>query len=757
MVPNTTKNSEVKKSTKPLENISGLVERVTYHNLDNGFCVLRLQVRGRKDLTTLVGHLASITPGEFIHASGYWRQDKQHGLQFGASHIKATPPTSIEGITKYLASGLIKGIGPIYAEKLVKAFGDGVFDVIENEPLRLQDEVEGIGPGRKEKIIKGWAEQKCIREIMLFLHSHQISTARAVRIYKTYGSDAINVITNNPYKLAQDIRGIGFISSDKIASSMGIDKDSIIRAKAGIIHTLSTALDEGNCGLPKELLVKKAISLLEITDALAKEAIDLVVQSGEVIEENIRDTECVLLKGLASAEKGIAERVFALQMGILPWGEIEIEGALAWVEDKTNVKLSNSQREAIEKILHTKIAVITGGPGVGKTTLVNSIIQILKARKIKIALAAPTGRAAKRLSEVTQLEASTLHRLLKVNMTEGGAIKNEQYPLERDVVIVDEVSMIDVPLMYSLLKAIPPTTALILVGDVDQLPSVGPGQVLYDIIKSDVVRIIRLTEIFRQALDSKIVSNAHRINQSLMPIFDTSNNTYTAIDDNHPSSNTTANLVSDFYFIEVSDAEKALATILRLIVERIPKKFKYDPIKDIQILCPMSRGIVGTRNLNVELQKLLNKSENQPVERFGNLFREGDKVMQIENNYDKDVFNGDTGFITYINHEEQELTIRYEDKEVKYDFNELDQIILSYAITIHKSQGSEYQVVVIPIMMQHYTMLQKNLIYTAITRGKKLVVMVGEKKALKVALHNKKNSERWSSLQNKLNEVIAGF
>lgn len=714
----------------PLENLSGLVERVTFHNTDNGFCVLKVQVRGKKDLLTVVGHVSAISAGEFIQASGTWFNDRQHGLQFKAQFLTATPPTTLEGIEKYLGSGLIKGIGPVYAKKLAQAFKEDVFRIIEEEAHKLK-EVAGIGPLRAQKITKGWEDQKVIRDIMLFLHSHDISTARAVRIYKTYGAEAIKIISENPYRLARDIRGIGFISADKIAAQVGIEKTSLIRAQAGIAYALTTAMDDGHCGLPKNQLINLCQELLEIPSELIQQALTLELQKEEVIQTTLEDIECIFLSGLYYAEKSIAEKLLTLQSFPLPWPSIDASSAIQWVQEKTSLTLSNSQKQAIEKALTSKVLIITGGPGVGKTTLVNSLLKILQAKKLEIALCAPTGRAAKRLSESTGYEAKTIHRLLEMNPAQGKFARNEDYTLKCDVLVVDEVSMVDVLLMYALLRAVPPKAALFLVGDVDQLPSVGPGQILADLITSKSFPVIELTEVFRQATQSKIITTAHAINQGFMPNL------------------TPSSQASDFYFVDAQDSETALLKILKLVKERIPQKFNYTPFSDIQVLCPMSRGIIGTRTLNIELQKVLNPPDEESIQRFGWHYSVSDKVMQIENNYQKEIYNGDIGFIKHINKEESELIISFDGKDVLYDFGELDEIVLAYATTIHKAQGSEYPVVIIPLMMQHYTMLKRNLIYTGITRGKRLVILVGQKKALAIAIKQQKELRRWSTLKEK--------
>ena len=731
----------------PSETLSGLVERVTYHNSDNGFCVLRVNVKGHKDFVTLVGNLSMISAGEYIEASGSWIHDRQHGSQFKSQFLKATAPTSLEGIEKYLGSGMIKGIGPVYAKKLVNAFGIDVFQIIEETPGRLR-EVTGVGPGRAQKITMGWSDQRAIRDIMLFLHSHKISTARAVRIYKTYGAKAIEVITQDPYRLTRDIRGIGFVSADTIAREVGIEKTSMLRARAGISYGLTKSLDDGHCGLPLETLLSLTQELLDIPGELVSQALELELGCENVVKEIIEGTICIFLSGLFHAERSIAKKLKTLTQNSLPWPAINAAIALNWVEEKTGLSLSETQKQAIEVALRSKVLVITGGPGVGKTTLVNSILKILRQKQLTIALAAPTGRAAKRLFECTGMEAKTLHRLLETNPISGGFSKNEDNPLKCDLLIIDETSMVDVPLMHAVLKALPQTSALILVGDIDQLPSVGPGQVLSDLIQSHTLPVIRLTEVFRQAATSQIITAAHMINQGKMPDIQPKTNTRKndSTDGNPPD--------SDFYFIQAISPEDALEKLIKMLKERIPLKFGFSPFTDIQVLCPMGRGLVGTRNLNVELQKILNPPTDQSISRFGWTYSVGDKVMQIENNYDKSVYNGDIGIIRAISHEESEVIITFDGREVTYEFGECDEIVLAYATTIHKSQGSEYPAVIIPLMMQHYAMLRRNLIYTGLTRGKKLVIFIGEQKALAIAVKHKAENKRWSSLKQRLAEQL---
>ena len=715
------------KTSTPTEVLAGLVDRVTFHNPENGFCVLRVKARGQRDLITVLGHAAMISAGEFVQASGTWINDRTHGVQFRASFLKATAPTTVEGIEKYLASGMIRGIGPVYAKKLVRAFGEAVFEVIEQEPPRLRD-VTGIGPKRAERIIAGWAEQKVIREIMLFLHSNGVSTSRAVRIYKTYGADAVQLISENPYRLARDIRGIGFRTADQIAGKLGIEKTALIRVRAGISYALAEAMDDGHCGLPAEELVALTRELLEVPAELVETALSLELQGGAVIADDLDGRRCVFLAGLYRAEREIAEKLKALAVGKPPWPLIDADKAIPWVEKRTKLALAETQIEAVRVSLASKVLVITGGPGVGKTTLVNSILKILGAKAIAIALCAPTGRAAKRLSESTGLEAKTIHRLLETDPRTGAFRRTEEAPLDCDLLVVDETSMVDVPLMRALLRALPDQAALLLVGDVDQLPSVGPGQVLADVIASGAVPVVRLTEVFRQAAESRIIVNAHRINQGLMPDL--------------------ASVESgDFYFVDATDPDEGVRKLLAIVRERIPKRFGFDPIRDIQVLCPMNRGGLGARSLNIELQTALNPPGEIRVERFGWTFCPGDKVMQVENDYDKEVYNGDLGVVSRIDMEEGELTVDFDGRDVTYGFGELDELVLAYATTIHKSQGSEYPAVVIPLTTQHYPMLQRNLVYTGVTRGKRLVVLVGQRKALAIAVKGARARRRWSKLR----------
>ena len=711
------------------DSVNGTVERVTFHSQDTGFCVLRVKVPGRRELETVVGHVASIAPGEEIRVVGAWTNDLVHGPQFKASSIHTAHPTSVEGIVRYLGSGLIRGIGPVYAKKLVEAFGATVFEVIEQDPARLRH-VEGIGPARAAQIRDAWTGQKVVREIMVFLYAHGVGTSRAVRIYKTYGPDAIAIVSANPYRLARDVRGIGFLTADALAQKLGIAKTAPIRARAGISYALAQALDEGQCGLPREQLVLMTQKLLDVDPGIVSAALEAELLERTVVADRLEDRECIFLAWLHAAEQQLAARLLTLAAGRPPWAAIDAEKALPWAEQRLALTLADTQRTAVRAALTSKLLVITGGPGVGKTTILRAILAILAAKRVRMSLCAPTGRAAKRMAEVTGIDASTIHRLLEVNPVDGGFRRGPQNPVDADLLVVDETSMVDIPLLHALMRAVPAPAAIIFVGDVDQLPPVGPGQALADLIDSNAIPVVRLTEVFRQAAASRIIVNAHRVNHGEMPELVVP-----------PGAD------SDFYFVEIDTPEEGSQKIVQLVSQRIPHRFGFHPVRDIQVLCPMNRGAVGARALNLELQKVLNPAAGPTIQRFGTTFAVADKVMQIENDYDKDVYNGDIGFVREIGEDGADVVIEFDGRRVVYMPDELDQVVLAYATTVHKAQGSEYPAVVIPITTQHYPLLQRNLVYTGITRGRKLVVLVGQAKAIAMAVRGQRDKRRWSKLK----------
>jgi exodeoxyribonuclease V alpha subunit len=768
---------------EPRDTLAGTIERVTFHNAETGFCVLKVQASGKRDLVPVIGHAPAIAAGEWIAASGRWTSDRQHGLQFRAETLRVTPPTGREGIARYLASGPMRGIGPAMAQRIVALFGEDTFAVIEAEPGRLT-EVAGIGPKRAERILRGWAEQKLVREIMIFLHAHGVGTARAVRIFRTYGRDAIAVMTQDPYRLARDIRGIGFRTADAIAMRLGLAREAPQRLRAGITFALQTATDEGHCGLPTERLVALAQRLLEVEPDLIRLAVALELRGADVVADTIEigrsgsETSgfersgsetpgsetpgfetpgfetCLFLKGLHGAERAIAERLIARRDGPPPWPAIDPARAIPWVEARTGKTLSPSQAAAIGTMLAARLCILTGGPGVGKTSTLDSLLRILAAKGVQVRLAAPTGRAAKRMTEQTGLPAKTLHRLLEVDPARGGFTRDADNPLDGDLFVVDEASMIDVPLMNALLKAVPERAALLLVGDVDQLPSVGPGQVLADLIASERIPVARLTEVFRQAAASRIIVNAHRINRGLMPeavppvpeaVPPVPEMVPTATEGAPPGA-------ADFYWIAVDDPEIGLARLIEVVTRRIPARFGLDPLRDVQVLTPMLRGVLGSRNLNHELQRVLNPPPETAVERFGWRFCPGDRVMETQNDYDREVFNGDLGRVLRIEAEDQAVIVSFEGREVAYPYGELDTLVPAFATTIHKSQGSEYPAVVIPIVNQHFTLLARNLLYTAVTRGKQLVVLVGQPRAIRTAVSGSRQARRWTKLGQWLRE-----
>lgn len=711
--------------------LRGIVDRITFQNEENGYTVARLQVEGatayNDRLATIVGEMLSINPGETVVLEGEWTTHKQYGAQFKIESYQTVYPSTVEGMRRYLGSGLIKGIGPVTAKRIVNHFGKEALDVIENNPERLVD-VEGLGSKRAKWIIDAWEDQREIHNVMLFLQSHEVGTGYAVKIWKRYGHEAVELIKENPYRLSVDVWGIGFLTADRIAQKMGIPAHSARRIQAGLLHVLNEAADkEGHVFLPEDALIESCTEALDVpVDAIAPCLAQLLSE-----ESLVANDERVYLPLLYYAEQGAATRCYQLsQVQRIELGNIPAE--IKVIEQRDGVTFAPRQKLALEKALSHNLLVLTGGPGTGKTTTIKGLIALLEARNKKIALAAPTGRAAKRMSEATGHEAKTIHRLLKFSPSEMTFEKNFENPLEIEALIVDEISMVDTFLMNSLLRAVPISASVVLVGDVDQLPSVGAGNVLKDVIASGIVEVVELNEIFRQAQTSRIITNAHAINRGEMPYLQNDRD-------------------ADFFFIEVSEPDRVVETICGLCAARLPRTYRLDSIEDIQVLVPMYRGETGANNLNRVLQDELNP-KGQEMTRGGIRFRVGDKVMQVRNNYDRDVFNGDIGRIQGI--EDDILRVRFQDRVIEYEFSELDELVLAYAMSVHKSQGAEFRAVVMPLTTQHYMMLQRNLLYTAITRARELVVLVGTKQALGMAVRNNRVAERHTTLSQRIRAGI---
>lgn len=700
-----------------------VVERITYQNTENGYSVMKVKVKGYDDLVTLVGNLLEVPAGSVLLCEGEWRVDKRYGQQFQCETWEEVMPATAYGIEKYLGSGLVKGIGPKFAKLIVGHFGTDTIEVIETDIDRLY-EVPGIGKKRVEKIRESWEKQKDIKNVMLFLQGFGVSTAYAAKIYRQYGKESIDKVNENPYRLADDIWGIGFKTADGIARKMGYEMNDERRLRSGLIYTLNQLADEGHCYAEEEQLIATAKQLLEADEECIRTAMTHAIET----EDLMLDGTAIYLPPFYYAECGTANRLNALVHTKEAGSIFTARFDLAKLQRETGIEYDEVQVEAIRQAIASKVMVLTGGPGTGKTTTTKAIIAALQSAGMRILLAAPTGRAAKRMSEATGMEAKTIHRLLEYNPQDGYK-RNDENPLEGDALIVDECSMIDIILMNNLTKALPTTMRLVLVGDIDQLPSVGAGNVLRDIIDSGVIPVVRLTRIFRQAQSSRIVMSAHAINRGCFP--DISNGQHT-----------------DFFFMKQEEPEKVAETIVSLVRDRLPKAYR-QPTANIQVLTPMQRGVVGAANLNMALQQALNHN-TAALARGGYTFKEGDRVMQLRNNYDKDVYNGDLGYVRSVDMEERTLAVDFDGQTVEYEASELDELTLAYATTIHKSQGSEYPIVVMPVLMTHYVMLQRNLIYTGITRAKKICVLVGQTKALAYAIHNMKVLKRNTRLKERL-------
>ncbi len=708
------------------ESVSGVIDHIVYRSDETGFTVCILKPpKGGADMV-VVGSCAAMWPGETLSAEGHWSRHKVHGYQFNASRITCIEPNSTAGIRKYLASGLIKGVGEVLAERLVKKFGAATLRVIDKESALLES-VEGIGRKKREQIKNAWNEQKAVREVMIFLHTYGVTTSQANRIHRAYGDNAIARIKENPYRLANDIWGIGFKTADKIALKLGIPEQSIVRARAGVVYALQTSSNEGHCYNPRDELLALAEQLLTIDRGILEEALDIELAGNALVQEG----DNIYLASLHRAELGVASNIRRLQQAGREVADIDLNSAISWAERRMKLDFAPSQAEALKMTFSRKVSIITGGPGVGKTTIIRALVDIFAVKKATICMAAPTGRAAKRMEEATGRQASTLHRLLKFVPAAGKFTFDSGHPLNGDVFILDEVSMIDLPLMNAFLRALPDRARLIIVGDADQLPSVGPGNVLRDLLASGRVPAVKLDTVFRQQERSWIVHNAHLVNTGRF---------FELPAENQPS---------DFYFIEEDEPDRVIERAVELIANRIPRRFGLNPMKDVQLLTPMRRFQLGAENLNAVLQEALNPG-GLCVSRFGRNYRTGDRVMQLRNNYDKDVFNGDIGAICEIEPDQQGLKVDFDGRKVEYGLSELDELSLAYACSIHKAQGHEHPAVVILLTTQHYRMLQRNLLYTAMTRGRKLVCLIGSKKAVAIGIRNNHTIKRKTGLAQRL-------
>lgn len=710
------------------ETLHGSVENIVFSSNDTGFTVANLKLPKSSDIISLVGVMPTIQVGESIFCKGLWKYHPKHGRQFEVKSYEQKEPVDIQGIQKYLESGLIKGIGPVYAKKIVSKFGLNTLKIIDEDPHKLS-EIEGIGLKRIDLIIKHWKDQKTMRDIMIFLQTHQIGPSLAQKIYKIYGDQSIKIVKDNPYSLARSIFGVGFKTADTIALSLNLDRTSPQRIDAAIEYLLWELSGEGHVCYPKSLLIEKIITLLDIDPLLIDPRIDYLEKDQKIIVKSLEDdySPYVWITPLYLSEIGIVKEIQRLIQQSCCIRDIETEKGISWIEQKMSIRLASQQKQAIADAFSHKVLIITGGPGTGKSTITNGILKISEKITSHILLAAPTGRAAKRLSEITRKKAFTIHSLLEFDFSTRGFKKGKDSPLKCDLLIIDEASMIDTQLMYSLLKAVPDRARVIFIGDIDQLPSVGPGNVLKSMIDSEKIKTCYLTQIYRQAKGSRIITNSHRINHGYFP------------DLSNPSG-------SDFIFIESNEAMDISEKILHLVKDELVRKYHFNPLQDIQVLSPMKKGGIGTENLNHLLQNLLNPSDN-PLVKMGRQFHKGDKVMQIKNNYDKKVYNGDIGIIEAIDFIDQEIRVLFDHDSIVYDFSELDELNLAYAVSIHKYQGSECPCIIMPIHTSHFKLLYKNLLYTGITRGKKLVILIGSKKAIAIAVKNNDIKTRYSGLK----------
>ena len=711
--------------------VSGIIERVTYHNADTGFAVLKVKVKGRRDPATVLGRIAAVAPGEKLEASGRWSVDPERGIQFRAETIQTQPPASASGIERYLASGFVRGIGQETAKKLVAAFGKDTLKVLDTEPERL-DTVPGLTPQRVRLIKEGWSAQQGFRDVLVFLTEHGLGPTRAANVQKTLGAKAIDLIKADPYRLSREVKGFDFHTADQFALSLGREREDSSRLAAGLLWALGDGASNGHCGVLREALFERAARMLGVDEYLLNQAASSLLKTKSIVGDTIEGEPAFFLPALWNAEVAVAARLKQMAGGMPPWRQEGLSEAVLAAEARTKKRLAPEQALAVETALASKLLVITGGPGVGKTTIIDTILRALDRKDVRVALCAPTGRAAKRMAESTGVEAKTIHRLLEIDPVSGTFRRQKAYPLDADLVIADEASMIDIELMRALLDALSPRAALVLVGDADQLPSVGPGQVLADVIASQVIPVVRLTEVFRQAETSRIIAAAHAINHGEVPEGARS-----------PDE-------GDFFVVDMASAEDGANKIVEIVTSRLPRRFGLDPAREIQVLTPMNKGPLGSQSLTQALREVLNPAREGAIVRDFGAFAPRDKVMQIDNDYDREIFNGDIGFVVRTDPKLGQLTVAFDGREVHYTTAQLDSLVPAYATTIHKAQGSEYPAVVVALSNAHYPMLARNLLYTAITRGKRLVVVVAERRALRMAAEDAMGRRRWTRLRERL-------